>query len=179
MALSRQDFHRLALAELDALDRIARALTGHAQDAEDLVQETYARALRAAEQFELRERGMRPWLVQIMRNLFRDRLDARKHQPVTMDGESMDRLALAAPGALPWEAGDLATGEILAAMDRLPEESRTVLMLWAVDEMSYQDIAEALGIPAGTVMSRLHRARQRLAEALNQTLKGRKPVGDR
>ena len=177
--MTREEFENLALGEIDALDRVARVMAGSVPEAEDLVQETYLRALRAFESFELREAGIRPWLLQIMRNLFRDRISASRRQPVSMDGEAMDALPADDVGGMPWDGGNLVADEIREAMGRLPEEYRTVLTLWAVEELSYKDIAQVMNLPIGTIMSRLHRARKRLAEMISDTLPGRKPVEGR
>lgn len=177
--MTREEFENLALTELDALDRVARVMTGNTAEAEDLVQETYLRALRAFEGFELREVGIRPWLLQIMRNLFRDRLSASRRAPESMDSEAMDALPGDDVGGMPWEGGNLMAQEIRDALGRLPEEFRTVLTLWAVEDLAYKDIAQVMNLPVGTIMSRLHRARKQLAVMISDPESGRKSLHGR
>jgi RNA polymerase sigma-70 factor (ECF subfamily) len=156
---------------------VARRLTHDAVRAEDLVQETYLRAFRARDDFDLQEYGIRPWLVRIMHNLHFSRSQREKRQPVAVDDTHLDATSSAGTEA---NAGvrllDPASFEgmderLVHAIEELPQEYQTVLMLWAVEEFSYKEIAESLEVPIGTVMSRLHRARQRLAEKLQDFAK--------
>jgi RNA polymerase sigma-70 factor (ECF subfamily) len=172
MKLDREEFQKLALEQIDTLYRMARRFTGDETRAEDLVQETYLRALRAADGFDLQQYGIRPWLLRIMHNLHVSRGGRESRQPKSMDTDHLDSAARQAPyhgGDLPpinlgsFEAMDQA---LVAALEELPQEYKTVLMLWAVEEFSYKEIAETLAVPIGTVMSRLHRARQRLSAQL-------------
>ena len=167
MQVSREEFERLALEQIDMIDRLARSLTRSAAEAEDLVQETYVRAVRAAGRFDLREHGIRPWLIRILRNVHATRAAREGRQPSLMaDGD----LEVAAPqsdefsATDQWEAGE----ELKLAMRDLPEELQAALQLWAVDGLSYQEMADAFEIPIGTVMSRLHRAKRLLREAYDK-----------
>ena len=169
MKLNRDQFEKLALEQIDLLYRVARRLTRIPDDAGDLVQETFLRALRAHESFDLQEHGIRPWLVRVMQNLHFSRAGREKKQPILLDslpseavqpGRSPDSEAFR-PGG--WDGMD---ERLVRALDQLPSEYKTALLLWAVEEFSYKEIADALEIPIGTVMSRLHRARQRLMEML-------------
>jgi len=170
LKLSAQEFEKAALEQMDLLYRVARRLTRNADRAGDLVQETYLRAFRARESFDLQEHGIRPWLVRIMNNLHFSRSDREKRQPVALDAaplEAARREGTADPYAYQpagWEGMD---ERLVRAMGELPEEYQTVLLLWAVEDFAYKEIAEALEIPIGTVMSRLHRARQKLAQSLH------------
>ncbi|MGH7179853.1 MAG: sigma-70 family RNA polymerase sigma factor [Tepidisphaeraceae bacterium] len=169
MKLSRKEFDRLALAHMDMLYRLARRLTRDATSAEDLVQETYVRALRGSDGFDLQEFGIRPWLVRIMQNLHFSRRQREKRQPTAMDDEYLETAQLpeTAPYALtPGASRDQMDQRLAKALDDLPDDYKTILLLWAVEEMSYKEIAVAANVPIGTVMSRLHRARQRLSEKL-------------
>jgi RNA polymerase sigma-70 factor (ECF subfamily) len=172
MKLARDEFSEQALSHLDMLYRVARRLTRDATDAEDLVQETYLRALKAAEGFELHEEfGMRPWLVRIMHNLHLSRAGREKRQPISVEDEHLDAAQAAAGGEadalpLPLESWEGMDERLVQALDDLPEDYKAVMLLWAVEEFSYKEIAASLEIPIGTVMSRLHRARQRLSEQL-------------
>ncbi|HEY7117325.1 MAG TPA: sigma-70 family RNA polymerase sigma factor [Tepidisphaeraceae bacterium] len=165
MKLDRQQFEALALEHLDMLYRIGRRMTRDAHKAEDLVQETYLRAFRSSTDFNLQEFGIRPWLIRIMHNLHVSRGQREKRQPVGVDDEHLEAAAVA-PDPLPasnWEGMDQ---HLKRAFDSLPEEYQTAMHLWAIEELSYKEIADALQVPLGTVMSRLHRARQRLSEQL-------------
>jgi RNA polymerase sigma-70 factor (ECF subfamily) len=161
----------MALEHVDMLYRIARRLTRDETTAEDLVQETYLRALRSYEGFELKEYGIRPWLLRIMHNLHHSRFKREKRQPVLVEDEQLQQAtasgdgAVAATGAALWDGMD---EQLVKAMESLPEEYQTVMVLWAIDELSYKEIADAVDVPIGTVMSRLFRARQKLSEQLQE-----------
>ena len=186
MKLTAEQFEELALDQLDTLYRVANRLTRDSDRASDLVQETFLRAFRSRDAFRLQEHGIRPWLLRIMRNLHLSRADRERRQPVAVDGETLDSLN-SDGGAIPGEAGrvptdaeldapgplepeslnlDLLDERLKRALEGLQEEYQMVLLLWAVEELSYKEIAEVLEIPIGTVMSRLHRARQKLAAQL-------------
>lgn len=168
--LSAQEFEKAALEQMDLLYRVARRLTRDADGAADLVQETYLRALKARDSFDLQQHGIRPWLVRIMHNLHFSRSDREKRQPMTMEVAPLEagrREGTADPFAYQPAGWDGMDERLVRALTQLPEEYQTVLLLWAVDELAYKEIAEALDIPIGTVMSRLHRARQKLAQTLH------------
>jgi RNA polymerase sigma-70 factor (ECF subfamily) len=159
----------LALEQIDLLYRVARRLTRDSTAAEDLVQETYLRALRARETFDLQVHGIRPWLLRIMHNLYVSRGERESRQPAALQQDQLESSAPAARGAPPpWEASsfDGMDQQLARAIESLAPEYQVVLMLWAIEEMSYKEIAQAVDIPIGTVMSRLHRARQKLSEQL-------------
>jgi RNA polymerase sigma-70 factor, ECF subfamily len=174
MKISRAEFEKLALEQLDAVDRVARSLARNPAEADDLVQETYVRALRAADSFDLQSFGIRPWLFRILHNLHTTRATRESRQPRAITEEHLQ--SFADPGE-PFAAGTFSgTGEIEAAMQELPGELSSTLMLWAIDDLAYKEIAEVMDVPIGTVMSRLHRARQKLAERLQPFApKGRGP----
>lgn len=168
MKLTRKQFEALALEHLDTLYRLARRLVRDPGRAEDLVQETYLRAVRSWQTFTLDERyGIRPWLVRILHNVHvtRGQQDARQPRPV--DGEALDALTGQEPNPSPdLPDFDVLDERLAHALEDLPVEYQSVLLLWAVEEFSYKEIADALDVPIGTVMSRLHRARQRMAGPL-------------
>ena len=170
MQIPHDEFVRLAMQELDAVDRVARSLTrGDAAEADDLVQETYLRALRANAGFELRQFGMRPWLLRILHNTHLNRVKRERRQPLAMESQALEATAPPAPETPPpppLERGKFEDAELNEALEQLPADLRTILILWAVDELSYREMADVLEIPLGTVMSRIHRARQRLYELL-------------
>src|SRR5829696_7383883 len=97
MKPSSEQFEALALDQLDTLYRVANRLTRSPERAGDLVQETYLRAFRSREGFDLQEHGMRPWLLRILRNLHLSRAEREKRQPVAVDGEALDSLNAAGP----------------------------------------------------------------------------------
>lgn len=170
--MDRADFEPLALSHLDALYRLALQLVRHPDEAADLVQETYLKALRVAERFEEQGGGMRPWLFKILHNVFYTRIAKAKRAPLPVDevhGASAQEPAPDEPepawdlSRLDWEHVD---ERLKSAIDGLRPEYRTVLLLWAVEGLKYREIAEVQDVPIGTVMSRLHRARSILASQL-------------
>ena len=169
LKLTRKQFEAMTLEQLDTLYRVARRLTRDPGRAEDLVQETCVRAIRAYESFELHAHGIRPWLLRIMHNLHISRSEREARQPTAAEH---DQLESAAPGGgitpVPYDPAsfDGMDEQLVRAIESLTPQYQVVLMLWAVEEFSYKEIADAVGIPIGTVMSRLHRARQKLSEQL-------------
>jgi len=171
MNLTREEFERLTLEQLDLLYRVARKLTQDVSEAEELVQETCLRALRSWETFHLNEYGLRPWLIRILHNLHISRSQREMRQPVGVDPEHLetqDTHPTAAQEAFSYDGLD---EHLAKALRQLAPEYQVVLFLWAIEELSYQEIATSLDIPIGTVMSRLHRARQRLSEQLRDYAK--------
>jgi RNA polymerase sigma-70 factor (ECF subfamily) len=156
-----------ALAYVDALHNLARHLTGNDADADDLVQETYARALRAEHQFTPGT-NLKAWLYRILRNTFVSLYRRQRHDP-TVGG--LDTVDSASQGAAdePWLRDDLeldrlrkvVAAEIEAALMTLSEEARTVILL-DLDGLSEAEVSDVLGCPVGTVKSRLSRARAAL-----------------
>ena len=146
------------IAAIPRLRRYARALLGADGGADDLVQDTVERGWRKLASWRAGS-DMRAWLFGIMHNLHVDRL-----RQATLPTESLD--ALAEHGALPdpgpGPAAGLALRDLDSLLARLPPEQRSVLLLVALEEMSYEQVAATLGIPLGTVMSRLSRGRERL-----------------
>lgn len=151
--------HAAIIAEIPRLRRYARALTGRADSADDLVQDTLERAL-GKWHFWRRGSELRPWLFSIMHNLYIDglRRDSRLEYCATEDLPLPEQRAAQADGI---ELRDLDR-----ALAQLPREQREVLLLVALEELSYAEVARALGIPPGTVMSRLARGRERLKALL-------------
>ena len=160
-------FEALAMPLFDQLYNFAHWLTRNREEAEDLVQETYAKALKGFSSFQLGT-NFRAWMYRILRNTF---LTSRTGLKVTMTvpldpEEDGPELAIESdtPETILFER---ANRELLqAAIDELPVYFREILLLCEVEEMSYQEIAETLSIPIGTVMSRLSRARKTLRERL-------------
>ena len=165
-------FEAEALASLDSLYRTALRLTGVPADAEDLVQETYLKAFRAAASFKPGT-NLRAWLFTILHNSARNRARDRAREAVSIDSEVVERAAeLPGPGGLAETPEtlllrDTLGPELQAAIDALPDGFRQAVWLRDVEEFSYAEIAEMLSIPIGTVMSRISRGRHLLFERLN------------
>lgn len=171
MKPARDEFERLVLEQLDLLYRIGLRLTHRPEQAEDLVQEACYRAIRSRDHFDLQAGTIRPWLVRILRNTFLTRLARESRQPASADGQTLEFVAQVPETSPPGDFAHLAQHmdqELVRALDMLPEEYRTVMLLWAIEDFSYQEIADALEIPIGTVMSRLYRARTKLTQQLQE-----------
>jgi len=166
-----EKFEELAMPLFDQLYNFARWLTQDTAEAEDLVQETYTKALRGFASFQVGT-NFRAWMYRILRNSF---LSSRTGLKVTVaiDGEADEGL-LPAENATPESILiEQATREtVQEALTDLPVPFREILLLCEVEEMSYQEIAETLAIPVGTVMSRLYRARKALRELLQKKNQG-------
>jgi RNA polymerase sigma-70 factor (ECF subfamily) len=163
-------FEDLAMPLFDSLYNFARWLAHNSNDAEDLVQETYLKALRGFASFQPGT-NFRAWMFQILRNTFLSscsKLDRR--MTVAMDSEE-DGPELAIDTETPETILVNRSNSQLVrrAMDDLPVRYREALLLCEVEEMSYQEIAEILSIPIGTVMSRLARARKAVRESFLNT----------
>jgi len=150
-------FAEALIVHLPALRRYAVSLVGNATMADDLVQDCIERALRQSSQ--LREPArLGGWLRRILRNLYIDEMRrARNKGPVYDLDEVADQLAWSVPASEREAMRDISN-----AMNRLSVEHREILLLISVEELTYREIAEELGIPLGTVMSRLARARDHL-----------------
>jgi RNA polymerase sigma-70 factor (ECF subfamily) len=147
-------------AYVPALRRYARSLLRGSQEVDDLVHDCLVRALDQLH--TLREdANLRAWLFAIMHNLFisRARRNKARSQTVSLEERNQDDLAMGAT-----QEGHVQTRELLRALDELSEEQRSVLLLVSVEDLSYAEVAQVLGIPIGTVMSRLSRARERLRQ---------------
>ncbi|HEY2177149.1 MAG TPA: sigma-70 family RNA polymerase sigma factor [Caulobacteraceae bacterium] len=164
MSDHRQRFEALALPHLDAAYNLARWLSRSPSDAEDIVQDAMLRAFRGFER--LRGEDVRPWLMTIVRNCWRD-CAAQRHR------RGHETLPSEPDGAeLVFEGADAETEvmrasdarQLRAAIATLPEEYREVLILREMEDLSYREIADAVGAPIGTVMSRLARARAALRD---------------
>jgi RNA polymerase sigma-70 factor, ECF subfamily len=164
-------FEDLAMPLFDQLYNFARWLTHDTAEAEDLVQETYVKALRGFASFQLGT-NFRAWMYRILRNSFLSSRAGLKNT-VALDEEEQEDI-LPAEQTTP-ESILLAHANremVQDALSELPVHFREILLLCEVEEMSYQEIAETLAIPAGTVMSRLFRARKSLRGLLQQKLEG-------
>jgi RNA polymerase sigma-70 factor (ECF subfamily) len=168
-------FEAEALASLDSLYRTALRLTHDAADAEDLVQDTYLKAFRAADRFTPGT-NLRAWLFTILHNTARNRARDRAREAVDVDSEVVERsadtrgVAAAAGGSFETPETlllrDALTPELQEAIDELPPAFRQAVWLRDVEEFSYAEIADMLEIPIGTVMSRISRGRRVLYDRL-------------
>jgi len=170
--LDRGEFETKALEHLDAVYRMALQLSRRPEDASDLVQETFLKALRAADRFEPKGGGIRPWLFKILRNVFYSRVVKEQRGPIASENIHFHPSARPGPdeaspawnlAALNWEQVD---DRLKTAIYSLSSEYREVLLLWGVEGMKYREIALILDVPIGTVMSRLFRARASLVQEL-------------
>lgn len=145
------------------LRRFAHGLTGSAADADDLVQCTLERALEKLSQWQPGTR-LDSWLYRIAQNLWIDQIRSARTRGTAVDVEALDSVA-GSDGRVTTEQ-QLTLRDTRRALAELPDEQRAVLMLVAVEDMSYAEAAKVLDVPVGTIMSRLSRARRALAERL-------------
>jgi len=161
------EFERIFLPHLDAAYNLARLLLRNASDAEDLVQEAYLRALRGFEGF--RGAAARPWLLKIVRNTcYTWMRDNRARTEMAEFDESVHSI----PGSTPetQSLGRERAEAVRSCIEQLPLDFREGIILREMEQLSYEEIAEITGVPPGTVMSRLSRARARLSQCLKLRL---------
>lgn len=163
--LRLERFEREALAHLDSLLRAAARITQRPQEAEDIVQETFLRAWKYFDSFQSGT-NCRAWLFRIMFNVINGRRGREARSPEAQLEDSGEGAARRDNIIQFDPVRQIQSREVIEALDRLSEEHRSVLWLVAVEEFSYREAAEALDVPIGTVMSRLHRARRELRRLL-------------
>lgn len=176
------DFQTEAMPHLDALYRYALRLTRDEKDAEDLLQETFLRALRFWGNYQ-KGTNCKAWLFRIMKNLFLNKVDKNKRNPEPTSIDDTEEWYLYSqlkesgpdsvrddPAAI-FELKDWSQ-QIQEAIEKLPEEFREPLVLFDGEGMSYQEIADLLELPIGTVRSRLNRARKKLQRELAPVMLG-------
>ena len=174
-ARDRVHFEEEALALSDQVYRVARHLAGSREEADDLVQETYARAFRSWRSFTPGT-NLRAWLLRILTNLNIDRGRRQQRAPQMQPLEAndyflYDRLAGNGDGVSDEErvVERLSQDDIVSALSAVPHDFRDVVVLVDIGDFSYQDAAQILDIPIGTVMSRLHRGRRILKRELAES----------
>jgi len=174
-ARDRVRFEEDALALADQVYRVARHLAGSREEAEELVQETYARAFRSWRSYQPGT-NLRAWLLRILTNLNIDRGRKRQRAPQMQALEAndyylYDRLAESGDGVSDEErvVERLSRDDIVTALSAVPHDFRDVIVLVDLGDFSYQDAAQILDIPVGTVMSRLHRGRRILKRQLAES----------
>jgi RNA polymerase sigma-70 factor, ECF subfamily len=176
-ASQKAGFADEALPHLDAVYRFAIRLTGSPDEAEDLVQETFLRAFRSWDQYT-RGTKAKSWLFTICRNVFlRGRERAKRHEEIVSENAVRSAATSAALSSPVWSSvqavdpeGDffesIVDDRIIEAIEALPEEYRTTVVLSDIEGLPYAEIAELMEVPVGTVKSRLFRGRRRLQEVL-------------
>ncbi len=171
-------FRQYVLPEIDVMYRVAMSLTRNKADAEDLVQDSLVRAYKAVDRFD--GRYPRAWLLTILRNTQINRTRRRRPELLNDPDTDMERLSST-------EAGDEFDPEAVVvnpvfdatvrqALDALPAKFRRPVELVDLGGLSYQEAADVIGVPVGTVMSRLHRARKRMREHLSTAGFGHKEI---
>jgi RNA polymerase sigma-70 factor (ECF subfamily) len=180
-AMSRESdaaFERYVLPEVEVMLRVARSLTRNHADAEDLVQDTLIRAYKAIDRFD--GRYPRAWLLTILRNTHINRNRRRRPELLRDPDSQLERLATSpeeAEAVRPDRFVDLEfDADLEDALASLSEPFAEIVQLVDVDGLAYAEAAEVLGIPVGTVMSRLHRARKKIRQHLRRT--GAAPTHD-
>jgi len=176
IAAARQLFEAEARPHLDGLYSMALRLTRSPVDAEDLTQDTLVRAYRFYDRFEAGT-NFKAWLLRIQMNTFVNRYRRTKRERQVFDGPMAAPvgegvMSRASMRGLTDPVGDaqrqLIAREINRAFEELSDEARAMVLLADVEELSYKEIAEVVGCPIGTVMSRLHRARKQLQGSLQE-----------
>ena len=180
-AALRERFERDVLPLLPSLYGAALRMTRNPADAEDLVQETYLRAFRGFAGFQ-EGTNLKAWLYRILTNSFINTYRKKQREPQTVEGPDdldewylFDRLgARNVEGSAEEEVLDrIPDADVKAALESLPENFRLPVLLADVEGFSYKEIADIMGSPIGTVMSRLHRGRKALEKALWETARER------
>ena len=167
-AQTRDAFAEEALSHIDGLYGAALRLTGRAADAEDLVQDTYLKAFRFQDRFE-QGTNLKAWLFTILHNTWRNARRANARDPIAVDSEAVERAPAATRPSDSPEARlsqQMLDADLRAALDALPEIFRQAVWLRDVEDFSYAEIATMVGVPIGTVMSRISRGRRLLHERL-------------
>jgi RNA polymerase sigma-70 factor (ECF subfamily) len=174
---ARAEFKEKALPLLDELYGVALRMARNPQSAEDLVAETYARAWKNLDRFQAGT-NLRAWLYRIMTNAFINEFRKKRREPEKVSMDAYDRVddfhffhkiapaASRAPDPVKDVVARLTNEDFQKALEGLPEEYRAAVLLYDLQGLSYDETAQALEVPVGTVRSRLARGRRRLQESL-------------
>jgi RNA polymerase sigma-70 factor, ECF subfamily len=183
----RGDFEETALVHLDALYGAACRLTRNARDAEDLVQEAVLRAYRFWDTFE-KDSNCKAWLLRILTNTFINEYQRKKRSRQVLEAATAEQAAT--DGVLVHEAAEAqkspesmlvdrsVSDDVQRALEALPDDFRVAVVLCDIEGLSYKEIAEVMGTPVGTVMSRLFRGRRLLQASLREFARQRGYVRD-
>lgn len=183
---TRMEFEALTLEHLDPLYSAALRLTKNERDAEDLVQDTFLRAYRFFDKFE-RGTNIKAWLFKILTNTFINRYRRKVKERTVVEGAEREtvherfisrRATEYAANPEQYFFDRLLSDDVLKAIDELPIDFRMVVILADLQEFSYNEIAEIVGCPVGTVMSRLYRGRKLLQKKLKDFARGSGLVSD-
>ncbi|MBD3408675.1 MAG: sigma-70 family RNA polymerase sigma factor [Ignavibacteriales bacterium] len=173
-AALKADFEREAVPHMDALYNFALRMTRDSDEANDLLQETYMRAYRFFDKFE-QGTNCKAWLFRIMKNTFINQYRKNASQPDKVDYEDVENFYESVKASSTDDAhlekdifDSLLDDELNEAIESLPDDFRTVVILADLEGFSYDEIAEFIDAPVGTVRSRLHRARKTLYAALKE-----------
>lgn len=173
------EFEAEALPHMDVLYNFALRTTGNEEDARDLLQETYLKAYRFWDKYE-QGTNIRAWLFRIMKNTYINRYRKEVKEPDKVDYEVVENFynSIRAQSADPNDLqeklyGNLLGDEVAKALESLPDDFRTVVILCDIEGLTYEEIAEFVDRPIGTVRSRLHRGRKLLQEKLYDYAKQR------
>ncbi|HMK90721.1 MAG TPA: sigma-70 family RNA polymerase sigma factor, partial [Methylocystis sp.] len=158
--MNRPGFGELLVKELPRLRAYALSLSGGGAAADDLVQETLVKAWTNAASFQ-EGTNLRAWLITILRNTYFTQHQRRRREVADEDGKYSEQMAVDGD-----QMPTIELHEVQAAIDQLPPDQRDVISMICVGELSYEETCEALGLPMGTVKSRLNRARAHLAELM-------------
>lgn len=178
-ARRREVFEREALPHMDALYNFAVRMTADQLEAQDLVQETYLKAFRFFDKFE-QGTNCKAWLFRIMKNSYINRYRRARKVPQIVGYDAVEDLAQVADAEWPGQGDpggaffdNILGDEVTTAIEQLPEDFRTVVILSDIEGFTYEEIAGFVDCPVGTVRSRLHRGRRLLREALMEYAAGR------
>lgn len=168
----QREFQHEALPHMDFLYNYALRMTFNAADAEDLVQETFLKAFRFWDSYE-KGTNIRAWLFRIMKNAFINRYRKEKKEPETVEYQEVENFynsvresAVETSDLQESVFKNLLEDEVAVAIAELPEDFRTVVILCDIEELTYEEVAEFIDCPIGTVRSRLHRGRKLLRARL-------------
>ncbi len=166
------DKRQAVIEEIPGLRRFARALCGNQTLADDLVQDCLERALGKLHLWQ-QNTNMRAWLFTILRNIYINQLRSSARRP---NEYSYDEQQEMMAGTAPTQGQGLFLRDLESALNMLPEQQREVIILIGVEGVNYKDASQILGIPIGTVMSRLSRGRHTLKSLMDGDHKGGKPA---
>lgn len=175
----QREFKKEALPHMDFLYNYALRMTYNAADAEDLVQETFLKAFRFWDSYE-QGTNIRAWLFRIMKNAYINRYRKEKKEPEMVEYQEVENFynnvresAVESSDSQETMFNNLMEDDVSNAIAELPEDFRTVVILCDIEELTYEEVAEFLDCPIGTVRSRLHRGRKLLRARLQEYAKKR------